>query len=107
MIRNANAVKPKRYSENGDSEEVNEIFNDLRKAIDGLEKIVKGQRKINGNFYAVLESVINKLEYPPSSRKREEGVYPEISPKRVRSLVEAVPAINPPGCQDPERPGGN
>jgi hypothetical protein len=108
MSRTANAVKPKRDSENGESEKVKEIFNDLRKAVDGLEKIINGQRKINGSLYTVLETVLNKLpkEFPPS-RTTELPGYEKITPRRARSLVEGIPHVDPPGCQEPEHPGGN
>jgi hypothetical protein len=83
---------------------VDEFFNELRQVVDKLERIVRGQRMINGYLYAAhLETleVVSRIAHTPELRK---GVRSDNALKEAYEHLDNVGGKEPPGC---EIPGGN
>jgi hypothetical protein len=56
-----------------------------------FETFLQGQRKINGSFYEAMDYILDALG-------KAKGL------EEARRIVDAVPGIDPPGC-DPSGPG--
>ncbi len=85
--------------------EVQRLFEDLRQAINGLEKMVMGQRRINGRLYKANEETLNlvvKLATGHGKVKPEPAFL--AAKKEVEEYLDGVGGDEPPGC---ELPRGN
>ncbi len=85
--------------------EVQRVFEDLRQAINGLENMIMGQRKINGLLYKANEETLNLVV---KLATRHGKVEPEpaflAAKKEVEKYLDGVGGDEPPGC---ELPGGH
>ena len=77
-----------------------------------LAAFLKGQRKINGSFYEILDKLMDTLgaiseALGGASESAAKGKRSKAGPlTRTRKLVEGVPVIDPPGCVPPPPPPG-
>ena len=69
-----------------------------------LTQFLDGQAKINGGFYMILGSILERMGVPSKAKAspyKPLGATIDESLLKAREMVDAIPNIDPPGCQDP------
>ena len=69
-----------------------------------LPQFLDGQARINGGFYMILGSILDRMGVPSKAKAslyKPLGATIEDSLQRARDMVDAIPNIDPPGCLDP------